>query len=189
MKKISENEAKDLKTHLVYAGFYDEAYFFKAKPYEGWERLGSLILKGMKKYKIKSLMVTNIGMNREHLITNEKMLKYCNGKDLDEKESINDDLESLFEDLRLEKEPDEYNQTYFLPRLTEEDLDLVESKDPSYFASFSMPSGGSPDVVEYEMKASESNSKFVQVTCSRRTFPIENSSSPYRSKLCHFKDT
>ena len=138
--------------------------------------------------------MTRIELWRRQLLTKENMESYCKGKK-NLKASVNDDLESFFENRRLGKDleknygPNEDHVTYFLPRLTEEDLDLVESKDPSYFASFSMPSGGSPDVVEYEMKASESNSKFVQVTCSRRTFPIENSSSPYRSKLCHFKDT
>ena len=35
------------------------------------------------------------------------MESYCKGEE-DEKDSVNDDLESLFENIRLGKEPDEY---------------------------------------------------------------------------------
>ena len=79
--------------HLVYAGDYHYAY--------GNERLKSLILKGMKKYKIKKVMVTRIYMKRRQLITKEEMEKFCKGKEYD-KISVNDDLETLFEDIQLE---------------------------------------------------------------------------------------
>ena len=76
----------------------------------------------MKKHKIKSVMVTSIYFYRSELITKEKMESYCKG---DEwlKESVNDDLESLFENIRLGKEPDEQVYTYFLPKLTEDELE------------------------------------------------------------------
>lgn len=147
--------------------------------------LNHLILNGMKKYQMKSVMVTSIDMVREKLITKEKMVNYCNGKE-DEQDSINDDLELLFDDLRLGKEPDEYDRRYryFLPKLTEQELELVDKKDPTYFASFTESTSCSntvypprnPDVEEAEMKASESNSKFVLAKCYRNTYTIENSS-------------
>ena len=52
------------------------------------------------------------------------------------KDSVNDDLESLFEDLRLGKEPDEEVLTYFLPKLTEEEMKSVNEKDATYFETF-----------------------------------------------------
>ena len=100
------------------------------------------------------------------------MEKYCKaGKII--KDSVNDDIDSFFEDLRLGKEPNENVHTYFLPKLTEAELKLVERKDTSYFETFLR---SNPDVEEAEMKLSESNSKFVEGLGSRITFTIENTS-------------
>ena len=111
-------------------------------------------------------------MQRNRLITKEKMENFCNGKDY-QKDSVNDDLESLFEDLRREKELNEEVDTYFLTKLTEAELDLVERKDTSYFKTFTSLE---PDVEDAEMKLSESESKYVNGFCYRKTFTIENSS-------------
>ena len=139
--------------HIVYAGYF----YYRI---DNEDRLKSFILKGMKKYKIKKVMVTIIRMWRERVITKEAMEKYTKGEKF-EKDSVNDDLESLFEDLRLGKEPDEkVVWTYFLPKLTEEEMELVETKDPNYLQTFS--NGDYADVEEAEMMLSESDSKFVQ---------------------------
>ena len=58
--------------------------------------LRSFILNGMKKHNIKSVMVTRIYLKRWELITKEKMESYCKGEER-EKDSVNDDLDSLFE--------------------------------------------------------------------------------------------
>ena len=68
-------------------------------------RLKSFIIREMKKYNIPTVMMTYFLMMRIRLITKEKMENYCNGKGI-EKLSVNDDLESFFEDLRLGKKPD-----------------------------------------------------------------------------------
>ena len=47
------------------------------------------------------------------------MESYCNGE-YPLKDSVNDDLESLFENIRHGREPDEEVRTYFLPKLTED---------------------------------------------------------------------
>ena len=129
----------------------------------------------MKKYKIKSVMLTSIRLSREKLITKEKMETYCKGeKDL--KESVNDDLESLFEDIRIGKELNEDAFAYYLPKLTEKELELVERRDTSYLQTFYDEAiGRNPDVDETEMMLSESDSKYVRGHCWRRTFVIENS--------------
>ena len=119
-------------------------------------------------------MVTTIFMYRKDLITKEKMENYCKGNDDFSKLSVNDDLESLFEDIRLGEEPDDEVWTYFLPKLTKEELKLVEIKDASYLETFEWPN---PDVSEAEMKLSESDSKFVRGIGWRKTFTIEYSSS------------
>ena len=125
----------------------------------------------MKRHKIKSVMVTNIYMERDNLITKEKMESYCNEEE-SLKDSVNDDLESFFENIRLGKESNEDVDTYFLPKLTEEELELVERRDSSYLQSFWV---SHPDVNETEMMLSESDSKYVHAVSKRRTFVIENS--------------
>ena len=166
LRKITETN--ELIIHFVYAGPYIHP-FSEAS-------LRSIILKGIKKHKIKrSVMVTMIDMTRFNLITKENMENYCKGKDDDVKESVNEDLESLFEDIRVGKEPDEDVSTYFLPKLTEEELKLVDRKDPNYLETFFNKTNA--DVEEAEMKLSESNSKFVRAQCYRRTFTIKEDSS------------
>ena len=128
-------------------------------------------------------MVTRIHLERFILITKEKMESYCKGEKY-EKDSVNDDLESLFENIRLGKEPNEYIQTNFLPKLTEEELELVERRDTSYLQTFFEPN---PDVDETEMMLSESDSKYVYSWSWRKTFSIENSSQKSWKNKCSFQ--
>ena len=147
---------------MVYAGSY----------YDREDRLRSILFDEMKKQKIKSVMVTSIDMYRVELITKEKMETYCKGEETWGKYSVNDDLEFLFENIRLGEEPDEYVYSYFLPKLTEKELKLVEKRDPSYLLTFD---SRNPDVNEAKMLLSESDSKYVTGFSSRKTFVIENS--------------
>ena len=166
-KKIIQSKTENMDIHFVYAGFY---YFYSD---EHENRLKSFILKGMKKYNINKVMVTIIYMWRHRLITKEKMLDYCNGKDPWRNESVNDDLDSFFEDLRLGKEPDDMSHhTYFLPKLTEKELQLVEQKDSDFMDTFG--SKMDADVGKAEMAASESESKYVFGRGWRETFTIEH---------------
>ena len=80
-------------------------------------------------------MVTMICLRRRSLITKEEMESFCKGEDF-RKDSVNDDLESLFENIRLGKEPHHEAWTYFLPKLTDVEMDLVERRDTSYFETF-----------------------------------------------------
>ena len=162
-----------MKTHFVYAGhyYYDYPYNFVGRE----DRLRAIILNGMKKYQLDSVMVTSINMHRWNLITKERMENYYKGQEDKERiHSVNDDLEALFGDIRLGKEPDEWIHTYFLPKLTEKEMKLVEEKNRFYFQTFD--DFIDPDVDETEMMHSESNSKYVLSGCDRRTFTIENSS-------------
>ena len=155
-----------MDVHFVYAGNY---YF---KPEIISFRLNSLIQKVIKKHKIKRAMVTKIYMGKSHLITKEKMDMYTN---YEQKtiESVNDDLDSLFENIRLGKAQNEKFRTYFFPKLTKEELKLVERKDEIFMETFETKMHA--DVDKVEMAASESNSKFVWVDCKRTTFTIQNS--------------
>ena len=62
-------------------------------------------------------------MMRYGIIAKRHMEYYCNGKE-EEKDSVNDDLETFFEDLRLGKEPKKMSRTYFFPQLTAEEEEL-----------------------------------------------------------------
>ena len=132
-------------------------------------------------------MVTKIYLYRQNLITKEKMESYCKGEKK-AKDSVNDDLESFFENIRLGKEPDERVDTYFLPKLTGKELKLVEKRDTSYLQTFY---DGlytiNPDVDETEMMLSESDSKYVRGWFLRRTFVIENSNE--NSSECLYKSS
>ena len=150
--------------HFVYAGRY---YYNNHE-----DKLRSIILNGMKKHKIKSVMVTSIYLRRTELITKEKMESYCKGEEW-LKNSVNDDLESLFENIRLGKELVGVVDTYFLPKLTEEELELVARRDTSFLQTFLL---GHPDVDETAMMLSESDSKYVYGESWREKFVMENSS-------------
>ena len=84
----------------------------------------------------------------------------------------------------LRKKPDEKVWTYFLPTLTEEELDLVDKRDRSYYATFAFDN---PDVDETEMMLSESSSKYLYGWSERRTFVIESPSKNELKKNCSFQ--
>ena len=116
-------------------------------------------------------MVTGIYLFRSKIITKEKMESYCKDADSLRKDSVNDDLESLFENIRLRKEPDGVVETYFLPKLTKKELKLVERRETNYLETFT---SSNPDVGKVEMMLSESDSKYVKGLARRRTFVIKN---------------
>ena len=168
--------------HFVYTGC-----FYNYNRHE--DQLRSMILNGMKKHKIKSVMWTSINLYKQNLITKEEMDRYCKGEEYEmylfssrrDKDLVNQDLESLFRNIRLGKELDEYRWSYFLPKLTEEELELVERRDRSFLQTFSQPN---PDMAKFHMRFSESEGRwipsksdsiYVYGLARRRTFVIQNS--------------
>ena len=135
-------------------------YYFLWNNFKG---LRSVFQKRMKKYKIKTVTVTLLWMERWRLIRQE---------DIPRRDSTNDDIESLFGDLRLGKRPIRRTKTYSSPKLAEEELKLVEKKDLNYMKTFQH--GKDADVSEAKMKMSKSDSKFVDASCYRDTFKIKN---------------
>ena len=123
----------------------------------------------MKKYNLQKVMVSKINLRRYRLITKEKMKKICIEKNQSEKLSVNDDLETLFENIQFGEEPDEKVHFYFLPKLTEDELQLVERKDENFMQTFNLFEGALDD-----MGASESDSKYVYGFGYRETFTITN---------------
>ena len=117
-----------------------------------------------------------LGMERLHLVTKEKAQKAAEGKlknDRAWKEyegSINDDLERFFVNLQNQKEvKQEFVETFFTPKLTNEEMKLVEEGNEEHLNTYSSLN---PDVAVKEMKKSDSTSKYVKVHCVRRTYPL-----------------
>ena len=149
-----------METHFIYAGRIH------------WlvrDKLRSLILKKMKDFTY--VMVTSIFMYRRELVTKEIKENYCQGKEW-QKESVNDDLESFFDNIRFGKEPNNASiHIYFLPKASEKELELVATNDNRFMASLVI--GINPEVDEAEM-----DSKYIHVECTRKTYTIENAENP-----------
>ena len=204
-RKILGSRTKDLEIHFLIAGsrglFVNNNYqsIFDGIPAAAmnpaYNNLPKLFRKKMKQYDLKLAMVTTVYMKRQNLITKESMENIIKGYQKWREQSVNDDLESFLQDLRLGKEPDQSARSYFLPMLTEKEMELVKMKDSDfmatlqypidiismfnkkieiikkdYLATLKLPS----DVDETENKASNSDSKFVDVYCTRKTIIIRN---------------
>ena len=120
--------------------------------------------------------------NRDSLITKEKIKLICSGKGYRQKDhetrtggvtyenSVADDLELFYDDIKRSKRPVSMAWTYFLPELTPKELELVENKDEEYMRSFKLLNNA--DVNETEMQLSSSSSKYLIAYCRRKTIAI-----------------
>jgi len=133
----------------------------------------------MRKYGIKSLILTMLNMTRRKLVTNKKVKAAAEGKLKHDREwliyegSINDELEKFLIDLRNQEKIRklfvvklEVSQSYFTPKLTIEEMKLVQDRNEEYLKTFM---SSDPDVHVEEMKRSDSKSKFVHASCFRIT--------------------
>ena len=120
-------------------------------------------------------------MWRRNLITKEKVKKAYKGelkkdKDWERYEgSINDDLEGFIINLQGQKEVknEEEVHSFFLPKLTHEELKLVREGNEEHLKTlFDHKIGRNPDVNVEEMNQSDSKSKYVHARCYRWTIPL-----------------
>ena len=93
-----------------------------------------------------------------------------------QKESIDDDLEAFYHDLEIGKTSESSSNTYFLPKLTEKEQQLVDDNDLNYFKSLRSENA---DVDKIEMQLSTSESKFVRGQAWRKTSVIDLSFTQY----------
>ena len=171
VKSISDFGKDDLMPHLIYCGFH---YLY---PKERREKLKEIISRKMRKYGIKSSILTMLYMARLNLVTQEKVKKAAEGKLKNErywkhyKGSINDDLESFLISLRNKNEiKPEIVLSFFLPKLTNEELNLVQGGNEEHLNTYEYHSAGrNPDVDIEEMTKSDSKSKYVHTDCLRGT--------------------
>ena len=183
VKSISDFGKDDLMPHFIYCGDY---YYLGRRG-----KLEEIILTKMTKYGIQSSILTMLMMVRVNLVTKEKVKKAAEGKlknDVDwkyYKESINDHLERFFINLQNQKEVKcELVASFFTPKLTTEELKLVQEENQECFKTYLKHyRGKNPDVDVEEMKKSDSKSKYVHGRCLRRTFPLALKTSQFEDKM------
>lgn len=178
VKTMSSCTEDDLKPHFIYCCYY--------YPYYYSPELQDIFLKKMRKYGIQSALLTTLCMLRKNLITKEKAKQAAEGKLKndsiwkDYEGSINDDLESFFKN-PIEEESYypykigenihfdnlKYVRSFFLPRLSEKELKLVEEKTNEHMKTFQ--SKRFADVDHNDMAMSESTDKYLHGWCERTT--------------------
>ena len=173
LRRAAKSNINKLNTHIIYAGQHNLDL--------AWD---SDVLQRIVDTDLNhDLTMTFIYMYRDLLITKEKVNRICTGKSYRQKDhetptggdtykdSVADDLELLFEDIKLGKSPLSIAWTYYAPELTLKEMDLVDKKDPDYFRTFKWLNNA--DVIETEMNLSTSTSKYVSAYCRRRTIEIK----------------
>ena len=169
----------DMMPHFIYC--YGDYYSYT----EEFKKLKEIILKKMREYGIQASILTILYMHRSRLITKEKSKQATEGKLKNDpgwkyyEGSINDDLDLFINNLQNSNEvEDEYVESFFLPKLTEEELKLVEEKNKEHMMSYW--DGLDADVDVEEMKQSDSKDKYLHSYCSRDTvhLSLESNQTP-----------
>ena len=165
VKSVLEFGNDDLVPHFIYCGNHYCA------------ALKEIFLVKMRKYGIQSAILTTLFIIRWKLVTKEKVKQAYEGKLKNDEDwegyeqSIHDDFETFFENLQCPKEvKNEEVLSFFLPKLTEDEMKLIEQNDELHFATYlEHYCGRNPDVDAEEMKKSDSKSKYVHGQCFRTT--------------------
>ena len=136
------------------------------------------LLAKMKSYGIEFAILTKLCMFRWKLVTNETVTNAYQGKLKNEQDwkhyeqSIHDDLDTFFANLQdFKKIEIEYVASFFTPKLTEGELNLVEETNKHHLSTYREYDyfRQNPDVNVEEMKKSDSKSKYVHGICRRYT--------------------
>ena len=180
---ISNLENVDSKIHFIYCGSHYRSH------YQAFKLAKSFVSK-RNKYGIQSSILTMLSMRRINLITKEHMKhaykrsinnripKYraLNRAMIHQLVSINDDLESFFSRIQEDEfivEKPERVQSFFLPKLNEKELKLVENRNSEHFETYSAHFYGFNADVDFEdMLKSNSKAKYLFGSCQRFTFSI-----------------
>ena len=164
-------ENDELITHFIYCG----DYYKSDHPLDRFMNFKKMFVTKMEKFGIQSSILTILQMERRKLITKEKAKEASEGKLINEKDweyqeiSINDDLEMFFTNFLNSKEINRKSYSFFTPKLTKEELKLVEVENEDYLETFDY---FYPDVDPEEMKKSDSKSKYVHGVCDRETYSL-----------------
>ena len=149
------------------AGFdcsFPHFIYCQGDSYHGTEQVSEIFLEQMRKYEIPSSMLTILRMWKRNLITKE------NTKCADL--SINDDLETFLNEFEMrENMNDEIVYTVFQPKLSEEEMMLVEKKNEEHMNTYGC--GLRADVGLVDMKKSKSTDKYLNGRCWRKTIHLK----------------
>ena len=161
--------------HFIYC--YGTAVF-----YQEFKKLERFIFIKMRKNGIQSAVLTTLMMRKQFLMTKEQSKELVEGKlknypEFEDYEgSINDDLDSFVNNLQNSEEiNDEDVESFFTPKLTKEELKLVEQKNREHMMTYLYNQSGFKDAGFYadvgveEMKKSDSKDKYVHSDCRRIT--------------------
>ena len=182
VKSILDNGKDDFLPHFIYSGDYYLAESVHESEHESEyeSRFREMFLAKMKYYGIPSAVLTKLVMCRFKLVTKETVKKAYKGEMKNDKDwnneegSINDDLENFFINNIMQDQNSYYEEkidSFFTPKLTEEEMKLVEERNENHLRSYIDHSllGLNVDVNVHELKRSNSRSKFVHVYCYRKT--------------------
>ena len=158
------------------------------------EELQKMICLGLKKWNhqwsgMDSAMVTTLRMVRNNLVSKERIdVFYYGPKNAGlakaigiETRSVCDDFGEFFGKIQTGEEVVENRKSFCLPTLTEEEMNLLEEKNEDHLHTYFLYYSGHnhermhPEL-KWEMLLSESNSKYVQISCQRQTSLIKKSS-------------
>ena len=178
--------ANDMMPHFIQCIYHslDPAFYYYL-----FEKLKEIILKKIQEYGIKSSILTMLHMDRINLLTKEKSKLAAEGKLKNElgwrsyEGSINDDLDLFINNLQNSNEvEDEVVWSFFLPKLTKEELKLVEEKNEEHMRTYD--DGLFADVGVEEMKKSDSKDKYLHSGCLRGTahLTLESNQTPSKDE-------
>ena len=146
----------------------------------------------MKKNQIEFAILTVLHNWREHIITKKQMKKYYEGKiEVDRglrkgqnryEESTLDDMESFIANSLIGDVKEEDKYTFFLPKLSEAEVQMIEDQDIEFlnsFACYIKNPDENPDVkyeepLSLEMQEQESKTKFLRGGSRRKTMVTLN---------------
>ena len=185
----AENNTELSQTHFICAGYWPNLAT-KTLPHSRKQMsyIFSKIKTERKKIKLGFFTYTFMSMVRKNLLTKEEMEDFTKGNRGNMyinnspwierngvmlfrnslKSSVNDDCDIFFQRLLQEQEHTEFLSLYFLPKLTNEEKKLVETKSRTYQKTFcnqreqtSLETWPKIDVDPEKMKRSDSDSKFL----------------------------
>ena len=163
-----DSGTNDMMPHFIYCTGC--SYFSKLRN----GLIEKMFLRKMQEYGIQSSVLTMLHMRRRSLITKETSNLAAEGKLKNHRDwveypgSLNEDLDLFIDNLQNSNEiRDEEVLSFFTPKLTKEELKLVEKKNKEHMLSYLYYLGADVDVEE--MKKSDSKDKYVFSWCQRKT--------------------
>ena len=184
--KKASNFKTDVDPLFIYAGGWGGNY----------SNAETIILNSMRRQEIHSSLFLKLVMSRMYLATMETVYEfYKNGYRKPDRAqlskirgftfSVHEDLDCFFDNLKLDEkillEPTSEHQsssvTFWMPKLTEKELKLVETENENYLKKYYFPDVFSRskfiDVDHSELKKSRTESNHAFIQCHRHLVKLD----------------